>query len=56
VKLDAIILSAMHLELQSYSIFVLLLSGCQYHRTTSISYVAFDFTCVFVTVHFCMGV
>ena len=38
-------------ETKSYSLFVLLLPGCQYQRATGISYNAFDFTCVFVTLY-----
>ena len=56
VKLDAFILSELHLKPQSYSLFVLLFPGCHHHRATAISYTAFDFCCVFVTLRFCMCV
>ena len=44
-------------ETKSYSSFVLLLPGCQYHRATGISYIAFDllvslYLCTFLHEHF----
>ena len=56
VKFDAFILSKLHFKPQSYALFLLLFPGWQHHRATAISYIAYDFSCVFITLRFCMCV